>query len=206
VVPTNETIYQGQGHLDLALVRDGATTAFLVFPLIENNLPSDSGDIDPNRIALTSFAVDISPISSSGPATNDVFSSLAQAGDPLVSYSVPWSGSIPSGGGRVAAAVRAFPVELARRLLATNEIDVTPSLTVNLRIQAFGKTTTRDIESDPFDYPVSVCAGCLVANVASCPYTSPPANTGNPCNIAQDGYVDCCTSGGDLICPPVVAQ
>ena len=72
VVPTNDAIYQGQGHLDLSLVRDGATTAFLVFPLIENNLPgADGGEIDSNRIALTSFAVDISPISSSGSATTD---------------------------------------------------------------------------------------------------------------------------------------
>jgi hypothetical protein len=69
----------------------------------------------------------------------------------------------------------------------------------------FGHTTTRDIESDPFDYPVSVCAGCLVANVRACPYTTAPTNLGNECNVAQDTPVDCCTVGGDLICPPVVS-
>jgi hypothetical protein len=206
LIPTNRTIYQGQGFLDLSLVQDGADSAFLVFPLLENNLPASTGGIDPNRISLRSFAIDISPISSSGQMTTDLFTTLSNNGDPLVRYQVPWSGSVDSGGGMVAAAVHAFPVQLAQRLLDTQEIGVSPSLTVNLRIRAFGRTTTQDIESDPFDYPVSVCAGCLIANVAACPYTTPPANLGNDCNIAQDGFVDCCTSGGDLICPPVVAQ
>ena len=73
---------------------------------------------------------------------------------------------------------------------------------VNIRVRAFGKTNTQTLESDPLDYPVYVCNGCLVANVLTCPFPSAPANEGNPCNVSQDNFVDCCSLNGELICPP----
>ena len=59
--------------------------------------------------------------------------------------------------------------------------------------------------SDPFNFPVQVCNGCLVGSVSPCPYASAPANSGNSCNPAQDQVVDCCTENGELVCPPTVA-
>ena len=204
-VPVNETVYQGQGTLDVRLVRSGNESAFFVFPLIRNNLPSPSEGADTNKIVLTSFAVDISALTAP-PATGAVLNELESNGAtyPLLHYKTPWSGSIPSGGGQVSAAVAAFPVELAARMLATQELGLTPSVWMNLRIRSFGHTTTQDMESDPFDYPISVCAGCLIANVQPCPFTAAPRNLGNPCNVAQDYPVDCCTAGSDLVCPPTV--
>ena len=76
------------------------------------------------------------------------------------------------------------------------------SMLVNIRVRVFGSTNTQDIESDPFDFPVYVCGGCLIANVQPCPYTSPPA-TRQQCNIAQDNSVDCCSLNGELVCPPL---
>src|SRR5450755_533485 len=61
-IPVEPTIYQGQGTLDVSIVRDGLSSAYLVFPLIENNLPASTGSLDPNQIQLTGFTVDISPI------------------------------------------------------------------------------------------------------------------------------------------------
>jgi hypothetical protein len=207
-IPVNETVYQGQGRLDAKLVRIGSESAFYVFPLLRNNLPgSTSGSSDPNQIALTSFAVDISVLTGP-PSTTALIASLEADGAtaPLLHYKTPWSGSIPSGGGKVSAWVAAFPVELAARILGAQELGLSPSLWMNLRIRSFGRTNTQDVESDPFDYPVAVCAGCLIANTQPCPYTAPPLNTGNPCNVAQDAFVDCCTSGSELLCPPPVVQ
>jgi hypothetical protein len=52
----------------------------------------------------------------------------------------------------------------------TGGLGVEPSLNVNLKIQAVGTTNSgTKMTSDPFNYPVEVCAGCLVANVAPCP-------------------------------------
>ena len=208
-IPVDETVYAGQGRLDLSLVRASSESAYYVFPLLKNNLAASTSGPDVNQIFLSSFAVDIRPLGQAPPATQALFDAANNPGSAdyaLLHYQTPWSGSVASGGGKISSWVAAFPVDLAARIQATQEIGLSPSLWVNLRVRAFGSTTVQDIESDPFDYPVAVCSGCLVANLQPCPYTSPPANPGNPCNVAQDYPVDCCLSGSELICPPQVAQ
>ena len=111
-----------------------------------------------------------------------------------------------SGGGQINAIVNAFPVALAERLFNEGGVSNDPSAVLNLRVQALGTTTFgSEMQSDPFDFPLEVCVGCLVANVQACPFTSAPANPGNACNPAQDAPVDCCTENGLLLCPPTVA-
>jgi hypothetical protein len=206
-IPVDESVYQGQGLLDASLVQTGSASAFFVFPLLRNNLPTGGSGPDTNKIALNSFAVDINVLTAP-PAVTELINALEgnDATRPLLHYKTPWSGSIPSGGGQVSAFVAALPVELAARILGTQALGTSPSVWMNLRIRSFGRTTTQDIESDPFDYPVAVCAGCLVANVQPCPYSAAPKNTGNPCNVAQDIPVDCCITGSDLVCPPTVVS
>jgi hypothetical protein len=208
LIGVDETVYRGSGELDLSLVSDGASTAYKVFPLIKNNLPASAAGVDVNQIVLTSFAVDISPLGTVPSATAALLAALEgdAAGHALLHYQQPWSGSIASGGGKISASVPAFPVALAAQIRGTGDVGASPSLTMNLRVRVFGHTTSQDIESDPFDFPVALCAGCLVANVRACPYAAAPANAGNQCNIAQDTPVDCCTNNGNLVCPAVVSQ
>jgi hypothetical protein len=201
-VPVDATLYEGSGRLDLAIVRSDADSAYLFFPLIENNLPSSkNGAQDPNQIQLSGFNIDITPLSGTSPATNSVL-----AGNPSAHFKTSWSGGVQSGGGQINAIVDAFPVALAEQLFNEGGVGSDPSATLNLRIQALGTTTFgTEMQSDPFNFPLEVCVGCLVANVQACPYASAPANPGNACNAAQDAPVDCCTQGGALICPPTVA-
>jgi hypothetical protein len=202
LIPIEPTVYQGSGKLDVGIVRSDFDTAYLVFPLIENNLPSSGGAHDPNQIQLTGFDVDVSVLSAL-PAAAAVF----DAASALLHFQVPWSGGVSSGGGQISAAVEAFPVALAEQLASSGGLGKEPTLTVNLRVQALGTTNSgMTMQSDPFNFPVEVCNGCLVANVSPCPFASAPANPGNACNPAQDAPVDCCTEQGALICPPLVAQ
>jgi hypothetical protein len=204
-IPVNPTIYQGMGTLDISIVRGDFQSAYDIFPLIENNLPrsSSNSSIDPNEIQLSGFQIDIAPIGAPPPAS---IQAVFDGAGPLVHYQVSWAGGISSGGGQLSATVRAFPVGLAQQLSAAGGIGVDPSLTVDLTIQALGITNNgTSMQSDPFHFPVAVCSGCLVANVAPCPYAAAPVNTGNSCNAAQDLPVDCCTDNGTLICPPTVA-
>jgi hypothetical protein len=127
-------------------------------------------------------------------------------GSSMLHYQTPWSGGVASGGGKLNAIVEALPVQLAQQLLATGSFGNDPSLVLKLTVQALGTTNSgRSMQSDPFDFPVEVCAGCLVGHVASCPYSVAATNPGNPCNPAQDVTVDCCTDNGVLTCPPTVA-
>jgi hypothetical protein len=203
LIPTNPTVYQGEGTLDVSIVRGDFPTAYFFFPLIENNLPHPTGDLDANQIQITGFDVDINPLGTVSAAVQAVFDSSAA----YLHFQTPWSGGVASGGGQISAAVEAFPVALAQKLMASGGLDTTLSLTVDLKVQALGSTNSgRSMQSDPFVFPVSICAGCLVANLAACPYSSAPANPGNACNPAQDQSVDCCTDNGALICPPSVAS
>jgi hypothetical protein len=201
-VAVNPTLYRGDGRLDLAIVRSDADSAYLFFPLIENNLPSaNNGAQDPNQIQLNGFNIDITPLSGTSPATDAVL-----AGNAWAHFKTAWSGGVQSGGGQINAIVDAFPVALAEQLFNQGDVSADPSATLNLSIQALGTTTTgTEMQSDPFNFPLQVCVGCLVANVQACPYASAPANPGNACNPAQDAPVDCCTQNGVLLCPPTVA-
>lgn len=213
-IDTNQTLYRGDGTLDLQLVRAGGSSAYLVFPLVRNNLAGSTGGPDTNQIQMNSFAVDIGPskFGALPPNVATLFDTLNRAPHDsadyaLLHYSVPWSATIGSAGGTAATLVGAFPVDLARRVAATGDVSVSrSSMIVNAHIRAFGSTDTQDLESDPFDFPIYVCSGCLVASVLNCPVSSKPAYSGNPCNVAQDNLVDCCSLNGELICPSVVSS
>jgi len=201
-VPVNPTVYQGIGRLDLSIARANADSAYLFFPLIENNLPASKNSAqDPNQIQLTGFNIDITPLSGTSPDTNTVL-----IGNALAHFRTAWSGGVASGGAQISAIVDAFPVALAEQLLNQGSVGNDPSAVLNLSIQALGTTTFGNkMQSDPFNFPLEICVGCLVANVQPCPFTSTPANPGNACNPAQDAPVDCCTANGALVCPPPVA-
>jgi hypothetical protein len=205
LIPTEPTVYMGMGTLDLSIVRDDVGTAYFVYPLIENNLPgstSSSGGLDPNQIQLSGFNVDISAIGTPDPSAAAALSAASQ----YLHFQVPWSGGVSSAGGRVSASVAALPVPLARALAATGTFSASPSMTLKLTIQAIGRTNSgTGMQSDPFEFPLRVCSGCLVENVSACPYAATPADQGEPCNPAQDLPVDCCTENGALVCPATVA-
>src|SRR4051812_23061250 len=213
-IDTSATLYRGDGTLDLELVQGGARSAYLAFPLVRNNLPGSSGGPDANQIQMHSFAIDIGPSTFGAlpPNVATLFNTLEHSAHnsadyALLHYSVPWSATLGSGGGTAATIVGAFPIDLAARVAATGDVGISrTSMIVNARVRAFGSTDTQDLESDPLDFPIYVCAGCLVANVLTCPVSGLPANGGNPCNVAQDNPVDCCSLNGDLICPPIMSS
>jgi hypothetical protein len=206
-------VYTGQGFLDLSLVSSGSLGAYFLFPLVENNLPgAAAGGPDPNEIDVHSFAVDIGTNKQSylPPMVQSLFDTLNRDSNSpdyaLLHYSTPWAVTIKSGGGLAATVVNTFPVQLAQRVLATGDVGIAASsMVVNARVRVFGSTNSSDVESDPFDFPINVCNGCLVASVLPCPVLNAPLNRGNECNIAQDRIVDCCSLNGSLVCPAIVS-
>ncbi|HLK93977.1 MAG TPA: hypothetical protein VKZ18_29055 [Polyangia bacterium] len=203
-VPVDPTVYQGSGMLDLSAVSANFGSAYFLFPLIENNLPSSSSGsgIDPNEIQLGGFQIDITPIGAAPPTS--VESVFANNGA-LTHYQISWSGGVSSGGGHITAIAGAFPVALAQQLSAAGGIGSDPSLTVDLTISAFGTTNTgTHMTSDPFHFPLQICTACLAQNLGPCPLAAAPVNKGNACNPAQDMAIGCCTQNGALVCPATV--
>jgi hypothetical protein len=213
VIPAEKgALYRATGDLDVRLVFDHAEAGYVIFPLLQNNLPGPSGDGEPNRIALSSYTVDVRmPADAPGGPIKALFDQLMTSGpdsspDPLIHFQVPTSGSVASGGGNTAGNVNAVSAELARAIRDTAELETTPYVYLMASIRAHGGTLTGGVVSDAFNFPIRVCSGCLIASLDLCPVTTMSANTGNACNVAQDQAVDCCLSGNSLVCPPVVSS
>lgn len=199
-------VYQGDGVLDVRVPSSDVDAAYLLFPLLENDLEpaAEGGGVEPNRIALSGFEVTLALVD--GPQEVwDFFAGLTA--DPstaaLVAYQSPWSGSVSPGGGTTAAATNAFPAETARRLRDGNLLG-SASARVDVRIRAIGNKLGTRVRSDQFTYPLRICDGCLINSVTACPATGPILH-GGICNPGQDALVDCCTNGSDLVCPATEA-
>jgi hypothetical protein len=219
-VPTTLSAeYRATGILDVALVPNDATVGYAVFPVLQNNLPGPSGGQsgDPNRIRLMSYEIDVAVADDAPEAIKSMFSTFTTSGpngapDQLIHYGGLTSGSVASGGGNTSSGVTGVPGDLARYIRGTGILQNGGAPFHLLpRIRFVGATTNRTVTSDPFDFPILVCSGCLISNavegkVPICPTLSTP-NTGNPCNVAQDNSVDCCTgNGGQLVCPATVVS
>lgn len=196
------TNYNPEGVLDVSLVNEGARSGYLLFPLLENDLPAPTNGqlVDGNRIALQGFNVHIELA-----AASDLAAAVFAENPRLIDYFVATSGTVASGGGRTAAIVNAFPADLALALRDRLAVPEGSFLEVTTRVEARGERLTGNIQSDSFSFPLRLCEGCLIASVQNCPVRAMPTNLGNPCNIAQDVSVDCCVGGGGLVCPSVVS-
>jgi hypothetical protein len=185
---------------------DGALGGYFAFPLLKNDLTKASGDIQPYRIRMSAFDIDVQAHDALPASVAKLFADPASQA--LLHHREPWSGTVNPGGGVVAATTDAISGDLARKIRDANDWKTTPYLELDVQIRGRGDNEALgSVESDAFLYPIKLCSGCLVANVMACPYTMPPMNPGNPCNPAQDAPVDCCSiPGGSLVCPPIVVM
>jgi hypothetical protein len=201
------------GTFDVALDQ---SYPYFLFPLVQNNLSRLSATgIEPNRIDVHSYEITIEP-----PPT----------------VSVEWSAACPNQfdfpspvqllpGEAAASLVEAFRpchADLLRRLMQQGKISSNMSERVIFRLiaRAKGRHGSTEIRSEPFEYPVRVCYGCLQTGypdpafvdfafpkVPPCARLQSNPYRGNPCNPAQDlGPVLCCArdaEGTQLECPGV---
>lgn len=204
---TLSDMYMDSGTLDMSLVNANADTGYLFFPVMQNNAPAAASGIDANRIALSEFEVDLSLGDGAPASIVNMFQKDASVAK-LIEFSVPTSGSVSSGGGNTSGTVNVVPAKLAQLMLGQSGQKTLTSpadfFYLMATVRAQGKTLTQTVTSDPFHFPIRVCDGCLANDVGICPLAQAGANTGNPCNIAQDQTVDCCELGTALVCPPVV--
>lgn len=200
------------GTFDVALDH---SYPYYMYPLINNGLPVLMASVDPNVIEINKWSVQIE-----APPT----------------ISVPWSPACPASfdfpnplvlhpGEEAAAIVEAMRpchYDLLKQLMEQGKISSSLSEQVIFRliIRAKGRHGGTEIKSDPFEFPVRVCYGCLQTGyndkdfadfafpkIPSCDKLVSNPFTGNACNPAQDsGPLLCCAKGGDikqLECPGI---
>src|SRR5262249_49962991 len=83
-------------------------------------------------------------------------------------------------------------------------IDEGVDVTVIAHTRVFGTLDGGDATSDPFDYPITLCRGCLVEDLGPCSSVTKDTtiHTGGKCNLLQDALLDCCDlASGGVQCP-----
>jgi len=214
VIPSSPSdLRNALGTFDVALDH---SYPYYMYPLVANGLPFIPGNVDPNLVYINKFTIKIEP-----PPT----------------VTVPWSPSCPAEfdypnplplhpGDQAAAIVEAIRLchyDLFHQLMAQGKLPSSFSERVIFRliVRAKGRHGSTEIKSDPFEFPVRVCYGCLQTGYNTAAYADfnfpkvPACNRlaevnpfqGNPCNPAQDfGPLLCCAldaEGKQLECPGI---
>jgi hypothetical protein len=189
---------------------------YYMYPLIQNGLPTLMGSVDPNLIQINKWSVTIE-----APPTVTVPWSPACPAE--FDYPNPLSLHPKEQAAAIVEAMRPCHGDLLRQLMQQGKISSSFSERVIFRliVRAKGRHGSTEIKSDPFEFPVRVCYGCLQTGYSMAQYADfgfpkvPACNKlvgenpfrGNPCNPAQDrGPLLCCAldpEGKMLECPGV---
>lgn len=207
---TNNRI--GSGVFDVALDKH---YPYELYPLIKNNLPDLTEGLNPNRVTVTAYQVRIEP-----PPTINV----AWRADCPAQFDHPTTVDLNSGDEKsdIAEVMRPCHSKLLRELFATGKLstDLSEQIRFRVIVKAKGRHGGTTITSDPFEFPIRVCYGCLQVGypdpafvdfsfptVVSCNQLSQNPYVGNVCNPAQDfGPILCCARDAketDIECPAV---
>jgi hypothetical protein len=208
-----------EGILDVGLDK---AYGYQLYPMLSNNLSplATAGGLEPNRISVTGAEIEILP-----PA--GVTMTWPQGcGATFEDYS---TAMIMPGQKRVigVAALSSCHAAVIREMFLTGKLN--PSLTEEIKfrskVRAKGTHGSTAIFSDPFEFPIRVCYGCLQTGftgayaefsydisppkVLACENMSENPYLGNRCNRAQDfGPILCCAQdpkGEKLLCPGIAA-
>jgi hypothetical protein len=202
----------GRGELDITLRNDYQAVLLVGNQLVAQANP-DQARVESNRAQLQTAVV---TIYDTGGNQLDTYQ-VAGAG-----FVDPGTGATPSFG-LFGAEILAFD-----RIQSKVAVPATGTLTVVSRVKILGETLGRvAVETNEFQFPIDLCAGCLVTfptgsdDPLAPPITMPPtpnckgaltasgASSGmiiQPCNLGQDQPVDCrlccSTSSCNAACDP----
>lgn len=140
------------------------------------------------------------------PTLFDAASQVELRNSGLTEFVVPYAAMIDAGG-TTSFIVEILPPELLELMAETPQLaDADSSTVVYADVRLVGNLGGDDFQSNTFRYPVQVCNGCLARNLGPCDQLPDvELATGGVCNPLQDFAVDCCESGGSLLCPAVPA-
>jgi hypothetical protein len=208
------SVRHDRGTLDVAL---DTPRGYELFPLVANNLQpiAATGEIEPNRVAVTGAQIKIVP----PPGVNVAFSETCAAEFDSVSNAQLGPGETRALSLEV---IRNCHAALIKDLFMAGRLNSSTAEKIDFRavVRIKGRHGGTRILSDPFEFPIRICYGCLQTGFAgpfsafnfpepvpACDKLTTNPYQGNPCPglIAQDiGPVLCCARNSDptnLQCP-----
>jgi hypothetical protein len=204
VDPGNEEA-QFRGILDVTSpLPDGTLNlGYVLTPAVSNpvlaNMVSPTNPTNPTARTFFIRGAHVEVLAGTGTLSSQVVAALSAAG--LSNRTVRIGGSIAPGGdaGLAFEVIDLEQVQVINQVLGGTEL-----VTVVVRVKIFGERDDDDMESLPFEYPITVCRGCLIVDAGMCSAIDPMASlpAGGICNLLQDENLACCTlASGMAQCP-----
>lgn len=193
-VPGTTVDALGRGFLDVSQIPGRFDNPGYIFtPLLVSAL-TEGATVTQHIIFLTGAEIEILPTGSA--RSTELVNTLAALDQAKRTALV--SGSIKPGGTQGAAfnAIDHPQTVTIATFLAPGE-----SVDLVARVSIKGSVDGSDITGMPFDYPIAVCNGCLVADLGPCAGLAVGfvGMSGGVCNALQDGFVECCDNFA--VCP-----
>lgn len=205
IPPGDAKEFIGFGLLDVTPIVPGTTNrgniGYIFAPAVRNGTVANKDTPDLHTFFVA--GADVILRSNGTAAADQLVAALRSRGTRLDARTQYFSGAISAGG----TIGLGFPLIDAEQTLAIAEsIGNDEEIQLIAHATIFGKMDDRTVTSDPFDYPITVCRGCLIDELGSCRGLSATnIGTGGVCNPLQDRILGCCDrSTGAKACPAVV--
>jgi len=188
------TEFRGRGVVDTQ-----GLFGYQVYPVAESRAEVVNGDSIARTVTVRGAEVSLE-------FQDDLFPPEALAEmktNGLTEFTQRFSGSIDPTGGQATFTVNVLSPVLLQKLGGLVSGDTITYAIATIRI--VGTMGGGNIKSDPFEFPIDICNGCLIHDLGACDALPVgfSAAKGGECNPFQDAPVDCCTAGGSKICPAV---
>ncbi len=198
-----------QPFISHGVIYFGSSLPYTLTPLIQSRILASETDTDQAQKTIQLRGADVTlTLKAMSVQAADGSITSTQPETVLGQFSTLFAGAVTPGGS-VNVGVSIVPQTTLRAVADMSGADLvngafTAEVLASIVIK--GDINGSSIESTPYLYPVSVCSDCVISVVGACPL---PAGTdvrpGNACNPYQDGIVDCCLDGEDLVCPGIVS-
>jgi hypothetical protein len=204
VSPSTGCMFLGESteaSLASGVISTLSPAGYLAAPQMQSRIISDTDDQLSRTVITDTVNVQLTF------ADPTVASALSGLPADLTHFSVPMSVPLPPViGGELTVADGTFeliPLDVITALANMAGSDVF-STVIDTQFQVLGTMSGEEVDSQKFDFGVTVANNVVVDVVGTCPVaTATNILDGNSCNPFQDGEVTCCTQNNELICPAV---
>jgi hypothetical protein len=193
-VGSETNTYLPFGRLDVTPISSTESTGYLLTPVVLNSMTAVEGSSTQNIAFVEGADIELQ----AGPSTRaqDIIASLATSTGTSRTQRFAAAIQPSAASGLIFYGIAPDQAFAMSSLLEENE-----SVQLILHARVFGQVDFSDFVSPWWDFPVTVCLGCLMRDLGPCSAISAGAelSTGGVCSPLQDGIIDCC----DGICPAV---
>lgn len=179
-----------QPSISQGIIASQSPVPYVLTPLLQSRLTALMGQELTKTISIQGADISLTAVSAGAPALPDT------------SFQVLASGFLAPNAGTANISFDLIPVTDLKAI--DSALGTSPgSVVIQANVTVHGVLGGDRVDSLPFVYGVTVCNNCVIVNDGLCPLKVTTPRIGNPCNIYQDGAVDCCTNmtTGVLECP-----